>query len=101
MQLKRLKRIVINLKTPITQGERTVTALILPKHVLLRHIIAGDAYPQGSVEREAAILSAMSGEPMMIIQNMEITDWITCQAKLNELISSSIIDKKNDDSKKK
>lgn len=82
--------IVINLKYPITQGERTVTSLILPKNVLVRHIMAGDPYPQNTVSREVAMLSAMTGEPEIILQNMEITDWVICQAKLNELINNSI-----------
>lgn len=99
-----INQIVINLKYPIIKGERTVTSLILPKNVLVRHIIAGDPYPQNTVSREAAILAAMSGEPEIILQDMEITDWVVCQAKLNELINNSIStteEKKEKDNKKK
>lgn len=92
--------IVINLKYPITQGERTVTSLILPKNVLVRHIMAGDPYPQNTVSREVAMLSAMTGEPEIILQNMEITDWVICQAKLNELINNSISNTEEKDNKK-
>lgn len=93
--------IVINLKYPITQGERTITSLILPKNVLVRHIIAGDPYPQNTVAREVAMLSAMTGEPEIILQNMEITDWVICQSKLNELINNSISNTEEKDNKKK
>lgn len=106
-----INQIVINLKYPIIKGERTVTSLILPKNVLVRHIIAGDPYPQNTVSREVAILAAMSGEPEIILQDMEITDWVVCQAKLNELINNSISntdteggqssEKKEKDNKKK
>lgn len=93
--------VVINLKYPITKGERTVTSLILPKNVLVKHIMAGDNYQFGSVEREIAILSAMTGEPEIILQDMEITDWVVCQAKLNELINNSITDSEGRESSEK
>ena len=77
---------VINLKYPITKGERTITSVILPEHVLVKHIMAGDNYAQGSVERELAILSAMTGESEIILKEMDARDWIVVQTKTRSLL---------------
>lgn len=83
---------VVKLKYPIVKGERTVTSLILPDKVLVRHIMAGDSYPVGTVEREVAILSAMTGESELILREMEAKDWIVVQAKVKALIEGQIDD---------
>lgn len=89
---KENNNIVVNLKYPITKGERTITSLILPKRVLVKHIMAGDNYKAGSVEREIAILSAMTGESDIILKEMEATDWVLVQAKVQTLFDSEVED---------
>lgn len=83
---------VVNLKCPIVKGERKLTSLILPDKVLVRHIMAGDSYSVGTVEREVAILSAMTGESELILREMEAKDWIVVQAKVKALIEGQLDD---------
>ena len=76
---------IVNLKCPIVKGERTVTSLV-------RHIMAGDSYSVGTVEREVAILSAMTGESELILREMEAKDWVVVQAKVKALIEGQLDD---------
>lgn len=87
---------VVNLKYPITKGERTVTSLVFPDKVLVRHIMAGDPYPQGTIEREVAILSSMTGESEIILREMEAKDWVVVQAKVKALIEGQLDDEEDE-----
>lgn len=94
---------VVNLKCPITKGERTITSLILPGKILVKHIMAGDHYPVGTVERELAILSSMTGESEIILKEMDVRDWVVVQAKTKSLLESEFKDEnesKNSDNDK-
>lgn len=93
---------VVNLKYPITKGERTLTSLILPDKILVKHIMAGDNYKQGTIEKELAILSSMTGESEIILQEMDAKDWVVIQAKIKSLLESELeIDEDAESSKKK
>lgn len=90
----------IDLKIPITKGERTVTTLVLPERVLVRHLMAGDGLPYPSVKRELAILSALTGESDIVLRELDTADWVVLQAAVNKLFTNTE-NEKPEKSKKK
>ena len=67
----------IELRVPITAGERTVKTLTfkVPK---LRDLLGMDKYPEGSVAASRALLSALTGEPEIILDDLCPEDWADC-----------------------
>lgn len=67
----------IVLRVPLTVGQRTVTELNLraPK---LKDLLRMDAYPEGSYGASRALLSSLSGEPEVILDELLPEDWADC-----------------------
>lgn len=76
-----------DLKYPITKGERTVTTLVFPERVTIKNLIAGDGLEFGSVKRELAILSSLTGESDIVLREMDVEDWIKTQAIVNNILT--------------
>lgn len=92
---------VIDLKYPITKGERTLTSIVLPDKILVRHIMSGDNYAVGTVEREIKILSSMTGESELILREMDARDWVVVQAKVRTLLLGEFEEADEDSDNKK
>jgi hypothetical protein len=65
---------VVTLRVPVTAGERTVTELRFrpPK---VKDLLQAGAYPEGSIAFTHALLSSLTGEPAIIINEMVPEDW--------------------------
>lgn len=86
-----------DLKYPITKGERTVTTLVFPERVAVKHIVAGDGFEFGSMRRELAILSSLTGESDIVLREMDAEDWVKTQAIVNNILTG---EKQNENEKK-
>ncbi|MDR3173181.1 MAG: phage tail assembly protein [Treponema sp.] len=64
----------IILRQPVTAGERTVTELHFrpPK---VKDLLRAGAYPEGSIAFTHEMLSSLTGEPAIIINEMIPEDW--------------------------
>lgn len=64
----------ITLSAPVTKGERTVTELTFqdPK---VRHLMAVDGYDPNSAAATVALVSALTGEPELLIRELPPEDW--------------------------
>ncbi|QQO10320.1 phage tail assembly protein [Breznakiella homolactica] len=64
----------IELIHPITKGERTICELTLqdPK---VRHMIRTDGHEITTIGADIALLSALSGEPEILLQEISLEDW--------------------------
>lgn len=79
----------LDLKYAITKGERTVTTLVFPERILVKHLMAGDGYEYPSVKREIAILSSLTGESEIVLRELDSYDWIKAEAIVNKLLTES------------
>ncbi len=72
------------LKTPVTVGERTVTELKFhrPK---VRDFLRTDGHDIQSVGSDQALCSALSGEPEIVIQAIDIDDWAVIRVELAQI----------------
>ncbi len=72
------------LKTPVTVGERTVTELIFhrPK---VRDFLRTDGRNLNTVGADQALCSALSGEPEIIIQEIDADDWAIIRVELGKI----------------
>lgn len=89
----------LDLKYPITKGERTVTTLTFPERIQVKHLLAGDGIDFPSVRRELAILSSVTGESEIVLKELDSYDWIKAEAEINRLLTSE--DEKKEENKKK
>jgi hypothetical protein len=64
----------IVLRAPVTVGERTVTELRFrpPK---VKDLLQAGLYPEGSIAFTHALLSSLTGEPAIIINELVPEDW--------------------------
>jgi hypothetical protein len=64
----------IVLRAPVTVGERTVTELRFrpPK---VKDLLQAGIHPEGSIAFTHALLSSLTGEPAIIINEMVPEDW--------------------------
>lgn len=76
----------MELKHPITKGERTVTTLIFPDRILVRHLMAGDGHGYLTVSQDLAILAAATGESEIILKELDAHDWTKAQAEMRTLL---------------
>ena len=74
----------IVLKHPVTVGERTVTELTLqdPK---VRHLKRTDGHELNSIAADVALLSALSGEPELVIDQIDLKDWAVLRIHLQRI----------------
>ncbi|MDR1316540.1 MAG: phage tail assembly protein [Spirochaetales bacterium] len=72
----------IVLRVPLRAGERTSVQLTVrpPK---LKDLIRADAYPGNSVAYARALLSSLTGEPEIILDEIVPEDWADCLVVLN------------------
>ena len=72
------------LKHPVTVGERTVTELSLqdPK---VRHLRRTDGHDINSIASDVALLSALSGEPELVIDQIDLKDWAVLRIHLQRI----------------
>jgi hypothetical protein len=64
----------IKLRVPLTSGERTVTELRF-KPPRVKDLLQAGAYPEGSIAFTHALLSSLTGEPAIVINEMVPEDW--------------------------
>jgi hypothetical protein len=64
----------IVLRHPVTAGERTVTELHF-KPPKVKDLLQAGAYPEGSIAFTHALLSSLTGEPAIIINELVPEDW--------------------------
>ena len=72
------------LKTPVSVGERTVTELKFhrPKG---RDFLRTDGHTIDTVGADQALCSALSGEPEIIIQEIDVDDWAVIRNELSRI----------------
>ena len=72
------------LKTPVSVGERTVTELKFhrPK---VRDFLRTDGHDLDTVGADQALCSALSGEPEIIIQEIDADDWAIIRVELGKI----------------
>ncbi|MDR1286761.1 MAG: phage tail assembly protein [Treponema sp.] len=64
----------VTLRHPVTVGERTVTELRF-KPPKVKDLLQAGAYPEGSIAFTHALLSSLTGEPAIIINELVPEDW--------------------------
>lgn len=71
------------LKTPVTVGERTVKVLHFhrPK---VRDFLRTDGHAADSIGADHALCSALTGEPEVIIQSIDVEDWAVIRIELRK-----------------
>lgn len=74
----------IKLLHTATKGERTISELVFQKPKI-KHFLALDAYPQGSLAGDIALTSALTGEPEILIGELDPEDWPKVRAYLSIL----------------
>ncbi len=72
------------LKYPVTVGERTVTE-IKTHRPKVKDFMAADKYEGDSVSADQALLSSLSGEPEIIIQNIDVEDWALLRVEIRKI----------------
>ncbi len=72
----------IQLKYPVTVGERTTTELTFPERPKVRHLLATDGKGLQSVAADQALCAALTGEPEIIIQEIDAEDWALIRVEL-------------------
>lgn len=72
------------LKTPVTVGERTVEVLKFhrPK---VRDFLRTDGHAIDSIGADQALCSALTGEPEIIIQAIDVDDWAVIRVELEKV----------------
>lgn len=72
------------LKTPVSVGERTITELKFhrPK---VRDFLRTDGHDLDTVGADQALCSALSGEPELIIQEIDADDWAIIRVELGKI----------------
>ncbi len=76
---------VIQLKYPATSGQRTIAELKLKDRPLVRDVMRTDDCRTDSVEADIKLLSALSGEPEKILENIDIDDWAIIRVELQKI----------------
>ena len=71
-----MEDMIVELEYPVTRGEVMVDKLVFTGRPKVRHMIAGDKYQRGSYGYEVAVMSAMTGVPEIIIQDMDYEDFV-------------------------
>ena len=72
------------LKMPVTVGERTVTGLKF-RRPKTRDFLRTDGYNADSVGADVALTSSLTGEPEIIIQEIDIDDWAVIRVELHKI----------------
>ena len=72
---------VIELKQPVSRGERTIHELTLqePK---VRHMLRTDGKEITTIGADIALLSALSGESEKILEEISLEDWALIRPEL-------------------
>ena len=83
-----MEDMVVHLEYPITKGEVTVDKLVFSGRPKLRHMLAGDKYQRGSWAYERAIMSALTGVPEIIIEELDYEDFIHADAVMGQRFNS-------------
>ena len=76
-----MEDMVVHLEYPITKGEVTVDKLVFSGRPKLRHMLAGDKY-------QRAIMSALTGVPEIIIEELDYEDFIHADAVMGQRFNS-------------
>lgn len=72
----------IFLKYPVTVGERTCSELNFPNRPKVKHLLATDGKNLESVSADQALCAALTGEPELIIANIDAEDWAVVRVEL-------------------
>ena len=72
------------LKTPVTVGERTVTELRF-RRPKVRDFLRTDGRELDTVGADQALCSSLSGEPEIIIQEIDVDDWAVLRVELRKI----------------
>jgi hypothetical protein len=71
----------IELSTPTSKGERTITSLSF-QNPKVRHFLSIDGHKPDSVAADVALAAALTGESELIIGEIEPADWLKVRSHL-------------------
>lgn len=72
------------LKKPATKGERTIKQLEIARPKVA-HFARTDGHPTDSIAADRALLSALTGEPELLLDEIDIEDWANIRQILERI----------------
>ena len=73
---------IVDLRVPLTSGERTIEKLEF-KAPTVKDLLTAGQHPEASIPFSFALLSSLCGEPAIILQKMAPEDWADCMVIVN------------------
>jgi hypothetical protein len=91
----------VELRKPLSSGERTVEKLVFQAPTV-KDLLAAGQYPEASIPFSFALLCSLCGEPAIILQKLIPEDWADCMVIVNRSYQRfcgtiNLIDKKQDE----